>query len=81
MGVAASSACCVGDVSVGGRTGTGILGPFGGHGAGGVQTVTIEGSIANGGTPGSVTLQWAQNASSATPTEVYQGSTLVAHRA
>ena len=47
----------------------------------GVPTcIVIRGSVANGATAGNVTLQWAQNAASATPAKVYAGSYVVCRR-
>lgn len=43
-------------------------------GGGGVPTVSLRGTILNGSTAGNLTLQWAQNASNATPTVVKAGS-------
>lgn len=54
--------------------------PAGTFGAGNKTLVTVVGSVVNGATPGNVTLQWAQRASSATATTVYTGSFLVATR-
>lgn len=66
--------------------GVGNLNAFGGGGGAFAVDNTFEtnllinGTVSNGATPGSVTLQWAQNASSATATTVKAGSFLVAHR-
>lgn len=44
------------------------------------NAITLWVYVANGATAGSVTLQWAQNATSATATTVHEGSHIVAHK-
>jgi hypothetical protein len=58
--------------------GTGL--PAGSIGAGNKTLVTVVGTVANGATPGNVTLQWGQRVSSGTATTVYAGSFLIAYQ-
>jgi hypothetical protein len=50
-------------------------------GAGNTTPITVEALVVNGGTPGNVTLQWAQGTSSATATRVFARSFLHAIKA
>lgn len=54
--------------------------PAGTLGAGNVNVVHVAASVVVGETSGSIVLQWAQQASSGTPTRVLDGSYLVAHK-
>lgn len=51
------------------------------YGATGAKTVLLGvGRVANGGTPGNLQFRFAQQVSNATPTTVYAGSHVIAHR-
>jgi len=51
--------------------------PAGTLGTGNVTVVLVDALIINGATPGNVTLQWAQNTSSATATRVLDASYVI----
>jgi hypothetical protein len=65
----------IGTTVAGSTVMTGIL-AAGTNGAGNLRGMTMTGSLIVGSTPGSLSLQWAQNTSSGTATTIHAQSTL-----